>query len=1268
MKNLKRALAIVLTALMVQSIVASSVYAADTAQIESSVDSTYLSSNASQVQNISLDKGELDLYNGDTQQLNATLTPEDAQDTITWTSSNTSIATVDSNGIVTASKTETGTAIITAKTSNGKTANCNVTVSIAPEYVYLNKTKITIIQGETYTLIPSVTPTDAYTTYNWSVDDNTIATVDESGKITAKKVGTTTVAVTTTNGKSTLCTINVITVPKTIRLNKTELSLRPDETYTFTKSVSPTNATATYKWSSSDTSVATVDQNGKVTAKALGTTVISLKADNGVTGECILTVCNYPTSVSLNKTEIDLSVGKYEDLNPQLQPENAYATYKWTSSDTKVAVVATNGRVTARGVGTTTITLTTDNGKVATCKVNVSAIPTSIKINEIPSDKALPMRKDETFQLTTTVSPANAFTSYKWESTDPDIVSVDENGLLTAKSLGTATITVKTDNDLQASCEVVVYKTPTSISLNASEITLNSTETFQIISSVQPFGSYYELTGIISDKNIFTINNAGLITAKNPGTATLTIKTDTGLSAECIINVTAIPKALEITNKQPIRLKVGGTVTLNKKVTPSNAVTTYKWTSSNENVATVNANGVVTAKAIGKTEITVTTENGVSTSCIIEVCPDPDSIALDKTSIDLKNNEYYTLVPTLTPSNALTTYKWTSSDNNIATVSSTGKVTGKNTGTAIITVTTANGKTAECTVNVLAKPVSISFVERSYYLREGEKGNLTLKITPTTAVTEYTWTSSDTEVATVDKNGVITAIKAGKTTITVKTDNDKTASLQITVYKMPTGVKLAQSFMSMAVGQDFKFNPVLEPENSIATYTWNSNNTAIVEIDENGKITAKALGTTTIIVTDDLGHTATCRVTVFPAPESVKLNTKSIVTTTNNGYQLKPTITPSNAYTLYTWESNNPDVATVDDNGKVRTLKEGTAIITVKTSNNVTASCNVTVTNSPVSVSLDNTDITMDIGDTKTLTPSVKPSKAITNYTWSSSNKNVATVSSTGTIKAVSNGIAFITLQTDNGKTATCVVTVGIKPESVKLRKTSLTLDPGSKYRITPSLTPENAVTEYTWSSSDTNIATVNKYGNITAISEGTAVITVKTTNGKTARCTVNVAISPENVTLSKTTLTLKQGSKYMLKTTLTPDNATTTYTWSSSDTSVATVNKYGNVTAISNGTAIITVKTANGKTATCTVNVVVPPTSVTLSKTTLTLKIGDKYKIVPTLNPTYATTTYTWVSSNNNVVTVNKNGNITAVGKGRTFVTVKTANGKIANCIVTVQ
>lgn len=1268
MKNLKRALAIVLTALMVQSIVASSVYAADTSQIESSVDSTYLSSNASEAQDISLDKGELSLYNGDTQQLNATLIPEDAQDTITWTSSDTSIATVDSNGIVTASKTETGTAIITATTSNGKTANCNVTVSVAPEYVYLNKSEVTIIQGETYTLIPSVTPTNASTTYSWSIDDNTIATIDENGKITAKKVGTTTVAVTTANGKGTLCTVNVINVPKTIRLNKTELSLRPDETYTFTKTVSPTNATATYKWSSSDTSVATVDQNGKVTAKALGTTVISVKADNGVTGECILTVCNYPTSVSLNKTELDLVVGKYEDLTPQLQPENAYTTYKWTSSDTKVATVTTNGRVAARGVGTATITLTTDNGKTTTCKVNVSAVPTSIKFNEISANEALPMRKDETFQLTTTVSPANASTSYKWESNNPDIVSVDENGLLTAKSLGTATITVITDNNLQASCEVVVYKTPTSISLNASEITLNSTETFQIIPNVQPADSYYELISIVSDKSIFTINTEGLITAKNPGTATLTVKTDTGLSAECIINVTAIPKALEITNKQPIQLKVGGTVTLGKKVTPSNAVTTYEWISSNENVATVNANGVVTAKAIGKTEITVTTENGISTSCIVEVCPDPDSIVLDKTSIDLKNNEYYTLVPTLTPSNALTTYKWTSSDTNIATVSSVGKVIGKNTGTATITVTTANGKTAECTVNVIAKPTGISFVEKSYYLREGEKGSLTIKLTPTSAVTEYTWTSSDTEVATVDENGVITAIKAGTTTITVKTDNDKTTSKQITVYKMPTSVKLAQSFMSMAVGQDFTFTPILEPDNSIATYTWESSNTDIAEIDGEGKVTAKTLGTTTITVTDDLGHTATCKITVFPAPESVKLNAKSVVTTTKNGYQLKPTVTPSNAYTFYTWESSNPDVATVSDSGRVRTLSEGTAIITVKTSNNVTASCTFTVTDSPVSASLDNTDITMDIGDTKTLTPSVKPSKAITNYTWSSSNTNVATVSSTGTIKAVSNGIAFITVRTDNGQTATCVVTVGIKPESVKLSKTSMSLEPGRKYRITPSLTPENAVTEYTWSSNNTSVATVNKYGNITAVSEGTAIITVKTTNGKTASCTVNVAISPESVALLKTDLTLKPDSKYLLKTTLTPENATTTYTWSSSDTSVATVNKYGNVTAISNGTAVITVKTANGKTATCIVNVVVPPTSVTLSKTSLTLKTGAKYKIVPNLNPTYATTTYTWTSSNTSVATVNKNGNITAVGEGTAIVTVKTSNGKTDKCVVTVK
>ena len=183
------------------------------------------------------------------------------------------------------------------------------------------------------------------------------------------------------------------------------------------------------------------------------------------------------------------------------------------------------------------------------------------------------------------------------------------------------------------------------------------------------------------------------------------------------------------------------------------------------------------------------------------------------------------------------------------------------------------------------------------------------------------------------------------------------------------------------------------------------------------------------------------------------------------------------------------------------------------------------------------------------------------------------------------------------------------EPTSVSLNKTALTLDVGKSYTLTKTVSPSNAVTSYTWSSSNTSVATVDGNGKVTAKKAGTATITVKTANGKTASCNVTVqAVQtvPTSVSLNKTSLTLDVSKSYTLAKTVSPSNAVTSYTWSSSNTSVATVDSNGKVTAKASGTATITVKTSNGKTATCKVTVNLPAPQITgLANTTGGIKIS---------------------------------------------------------------
>ncbi|MEG3068946.1 MAG: Ig-like domain-containing protein [Syntrophaceticus schinkii] len=276
--------------------------------------------------------------------------------------------------------------------------------------------------------------------------------------------------------------------------------------------------------------------------------------------------------------------------------------------------------------------------------------------------------------------------------------------------------------------------------------------------------------------------------------------------------------------------------------------------------------------------------------------------------------------------------------------------------------------------------------------------------------------------------------------------------------------------------------------------------------------------------------------------------------------------------------------------------------------------------------------------------------------------------------------------------TGTEVITLGFVVESgtivpvtgVSLDKTSLTLTTGKSGTLTATVAPANASNKaVTWASDNTSVATVDQNGKVTAVSAGTATITVTTVDGsKTATCTVTVedeivTVPVTGVSLDKTSLTLTTGKSDTLTATVAPANASNkAVSWASSNTSVATVDQNGKVTAVSAGTATITVTTVDGsKTATCTVTVedeivTVPVTGVSLDKTSLTLTTGKSDTLTATVAPANASNkAVSWASSNTSVATVDQNGKVTAVSAGTATITVTTVDGsKTATCSVTVE
>ena len=318
------------------------------------------------------------------------------------------------------------------------------------------------------------------------------------------------------------------------------------------------------------------------------------------------------------------------------------------------------------------------------------------------------------------------------------------------------------------------------------------------------------------------------------------------------------------------------------------------------------------------------------------------------------------------------------------------------------------------------------------------------------------------------------------------------------------------------------------------------------------------------------------------------------------------------------------------------------------------------------SVSLDNTEYTFHtIGNTLMLKATVLPSEATDkSIEWSSNKEDIATVDQTGKITAKGNGKATITVTTkDQGKTASCEVTVAQWVTSISLNQTSLTLNEGQTANLSVSaIAPDNANDKsVTWSSSDESVATVDSDGKVTAVSKGTAAITATANDGggKQVTCAVNVNRLVSIIQLDKTTLTIFRGADDVTETitaTVTPSSANnTTVTWKSSNSSVADVSSSGVVAGKNRGTATITV-TANddsGVTATCEVEVKQYVTSITLSKTSLSLLVGAEENIsVTSVQPENANDkTYTWSSSDNAIATVDQNGKITAKARGEVVI-----------------
>lgn len=491
-----------------------------------------------------------------------------------------------------------------------------------------------------------------------------------------------------------------------------------------------------------------------------------------------------------------------------------------------------------------------------------------------------------------------------------------------------------------------------------------------------------KLTWESDDPSIAAVAN-GTVTGKQSGSTTIKCKTvlddGTELSSSC--EVTVFIPLQSIKTIQSLTIDIGQqSDPLEITLAPADAgYHTVIWSSDNEDIATVNEEGRITGVAEGTCTVTATSTEPVSgnakaksASCKVTVYRPVSSIALEAEETTVSKGKTIQINAIVSPEDATNKkLTWESSDSSVATVTN-GKVTGKSSGNVTIKCFMVNqtGETvsAEYQLTVITPVSSIAPQNRQQVVNVGSTSEpLVLTVLPADATCkDATWSSQDESIATVDSEGRVTGIKAGKTTITATSidpysaGKPKSCVIQLSVNQGAEGLSITGDNI-VAKGKTAKLTCTISPEDTTnKKIDWSSSDEKVARVS-NGTVTAVGVGSCTITGTmaDGSGVSATHDITVIQAVTQIQSNNKGrIAVTEGKTVQLGITVLPNDATSKeVTWSSSSTSVATVDSNGLVSGKSAGTCVITATAADGSGKNVKINVTVEP-KVPLDATTFT----------------------------------------------------------------------------------------------------------------------------------------------------------------------------------------------------------------------------------------------------------------------------------------------------------------------
>ena len=1096
------------------------------------------------------------------------LEPAGASDTVTYSSKSKKIASVNADGVVTGKKAGSSTTI-TIKTSGGKKCTVKVSVKKAPTSVKLSAERTVIGVGEQLQIQSKLSAKSAGAV-QYSLWSDGAAQLDANGLLTAIAPGSASISASTYNDKHTKAPleITILNAPESITLAESEITLGKGDSKTLSYTLSE-NSAGRVQFESSNPEIISVDANGKIKALAAeGSAVITARTHvEGVSAQCTVTAAPAPTALTLSAARKTIGVGEELQLNVQFSPEGSSGSLKFKSSKPGVASVDANGVVTAKKKGAATITATTHNGKKKTIKITVKKAPTSIT----PVAERTVIGAGEQLQISYKLSSSSA-ANVAYTISDETIAAIDAGGLLTAIMPGTVTVTAAAHNAVSGSLEITILNAPESITLAESEITLGKGDS-KTLSYTLSENSAGRVQFESSNPEIISVDANGKIKAlAAEGSAVITARTHVeGVSAQCTVTAAPAPTALTL-NAARKTIGVGEILKLDGVLSPEGAQSTLKFSSSKKSVATVSADGEVTAVAPGSATITAVTHNNKKKTITITVKKAPSSVSLSSPRAQLGIGDTLQLSHKLSSGSAGSVSYLTQTPE-LVSIDANGVITALASGTASFTATTHNGVTSEpCTVEIVAAPTSIQLDNTQFLLGAGDKASLTSTVNEGSAGL-ILYASEDPSVAEVDpETGIITAVAVGKTRLIASTYVEGvTAYAEIEVRPAPTFLTLPFESLTLGKGDRLILKPQIDA-GAQTTFTYKSSAAAYATVDANGQIAAVKSGEATITVKTHNGLVCKLALKVKKAPEDITAVPEEITLgvgeTSAIGYKLS-----SGSASTVTYRSLNSDIAAVNESGMVTALDLGQAEILLTCHNGIETSAKVNVVPAPKAVAMVTAD-TLGVGMECDSVVSLWPAESSGAITFSSSDESIASIDANGHIIALSPGTAVLRASTYlENVYAERTISILPPPTSVTFAQEEYTVSVDETLQLEPVIN-KGSCSSFTYSAKKQGFFTVNEDGLLTPIMRGTTTLTVTTHNGLTAstRITVLDPHYPEEISLKEAAPAyMESGDIFEPVVVVFPETAEPAMKWESTDNTVVTVNpQSGLITAVSYGRATI--------------------------------------------------------------------------------------------------